>query len=307
MALDTKNYPSTFKHKMRPAVLRCRVKAFVVSFVFAALAGATLAATGLPAKKLVMLVADSECGAESTLPKFAAEYLSESFYIVTSVQRSEVHVENNVFNPLREIASADVLLLNAGRPLPEGQMLAVRRHVAAGKAVVAIRTTSISFVPSQEKIASGVKSEWPEWDVDVIGCRYSGRYSHDIHTTVIAAVPPHPISGPLNLPYLFKHALDKNDLLSPNAKPVLIGTIPGGLSKVVAWAFLRQDSGRTFYTSLGFPEDFTNLGFSEFLRNGVLWAADLAYSVRVSIPTPEINIGPVTIPAKEFPVNRIRD
>lgn len=290
-----------------PIVLRCLAKAFIMAFVLAIFAGATLAATGLPAKKLVMLIADSKCGAENTLPKFASEYLSGSFYIVTCVQHPGDYVINNTFNPLREIAAADVLLLSVGSSLPEGQMLAVRRHVTAGKAVIAIRTTSNSFVPSKEKVDSEVKSEWPEWDSDVIGCRHAFRYSDDIHATVIAAAPSHPMSGPLNLPYIFKHALDKIDLLAPNTKPILIGTIPGGLSEAMAWIVLRQDGGRTFYTALGFPEDFTNPGFSDFLRNGVLWAADLAYSVRVSIPTPEINIGPVTIPAKKFPIKGTRD
>jgi type 1 glutamine amidotransferase len=51
--------------------------------------------------------------------------------------------------------------------------------------------------------------------------------------------------------------------------------IAGEPAEPAAWTFTRADGGRTFYTSLGSPEDFRNPSFARLLKNGIFWAAGL--------------------------------
>ena len=42
----------------------------------------------------------------------------------------------------------------------------------------------------------------------------------------------------------------------------------------VAWTFNRADGGRSFYTSLGHPDDFRRPEFTRLLKNAVDWLAE---------------------------------
>ncbi len=43
----------------------------------------------------------------------------------------------------------------------------------------------------------------------------------------------------------------------------------------VAWTFIHRGGGRSFYTSLGHPDDFNTPMFQQLLSNAVYWALDL--------------------------------
>jgi hypothetical protein len=71
--------------------------------------------------------------------------------------------------------------------------------------------------------------------------------------------------------------------LKPGADVLLLGAVEGQPEEPVAWTFQRADGGRSFYTSLGHVDDFTNPAFVRLLLNAVHWAVDLPMRDDVSI------------------------
>jgi type 1 glutamine amidotransferase len=63
--------------------------------------------------------------------------------------------------------------------------------------------------------------------------------------------------------------------LQPKAHSILSGSIDGQEPEPVAWTFEHFGGGKTFFTPLGHPQDFTQPAFQRLLRNGIRWAAGL--------------------------------
>ena len=223
-------------------------------------------------QKLVMLIAEAEYSTAETLPAFAANHLEKDFCVVILIGSLEPGA--NGFDRIEEVASADLLLVSVRRRLlPPGQLDLIRRHVAAAKPVVGIRTASHAFAPSRNQAVPAGAAAWLEWDNEIMGGSYNGHYGNTDYPTITAAAPASPILRGLRLPYTLKYSLYRTSPLQPGAQPILMGTIPGHPSEPVAWTFTHRGGGRAFYTSLGIPEDFTDPGFNAFLRNAILWAA----------------------------------
>jgi type 1 glutamine amidotransferase len=142
--------------------------------------------------------------------------------------------------------------------------------------VVGIRTASHAFVLGKGQTLPAGHADWPTWDADVIGGNYANHHAKGPITQVtLAAGAPatHPILQGVPLPFTTSSTLYRNTPLRANTTPLLAGTIPGQPTEPLAWTFVRADGGRTFYTSLGGPEDFKNPAFVRLLRNGLKWAA----------------------------------
>lgn len=240
------------------------------------LALATTAALAADArKKLVMLIAEHEYETAQTLPEFAARHLAKEFRVVTvtgSLAPGEV-----AFDRINEIADADVLLVSVRRRTPpKAQLDVIRRHIAAGKPVVGIRTASHAFALSRnQKLADG-NAEWAQFDHEVIGGNYSNHHGKGPVTTATASSPEaarHPILRGVTLPFTSDATLYRNTPLRPGATALLTGTIPNQPPEPLAWTYNRPGGGKTFYTSLGGPGDFKNPAFVQLLKNGLLWAA----------------------------------
>lgn len=240
------------------------------------LAVATTAALAADArKKLVMLIAEHEYETAQTLPEFAAKHLAREFRVVTvtgSLAPGEV-----AFDKVNEIADADVLLVSVRRRTPpKAQLDVIRRHIAAGKPVVGIRTASHAFALSRnQKLAEG-NAEWAQFDHEVIGGNYSNHHKAGPLTTATASSPEaakHPILRGVTLPFTSDASLYRNTPLRPGATALLTGTIAGQPGEPIAWTYNRPGGGKTFYTSLGGPSDFKNPAFVQLLKNGLLWAA----------------------------------
>jgi type 1 glutamine amidotransferase len=242
------------------------------------LAAALLSASAFAAdtrKKLVMLIAEHEYETATTLPEFAARHLAKDFRVVTITGSLAPGV--TAFDGVNDLADADVLLVSVRRRTPpKAQLEVIRRHVAAGKPVVGIRTASHAFALSRgQKLAEG-NAEWAQFDAEVIGGNYSNHHGKGPPTRVTATdanASKHPILKGVTLPFESESSLYRNTPLKPGAKPLLTGTIPGKDPEPLAWTFSRPGGGRTFYTSLGSPSDFKNPAFVTLLRNGLLWAA----------------------------------
>ena len=235
-----------------------------------------LAASGADTrKKLVMLIAEHEYETATSLPEFAAKHLAKDFRVATIT--GSLAPGENAFESVKEIADADVLLVSVRRRTPpKAQLDAIRRHIAAGKPVVGIRTASHAFALARnQKLAEG-NAEWAQFDAEVIGGNYTGHHGKGVNTRVTssgAATEKHPILKGVTLPFESEYTLYKNTPLRPGAQSLLTGTIPGQNPEPVAWVFTRADGGKTFYTSLGGLNDFKNPSFVTFFRNGLLWAA----------------------------------
>lgn len=254
--------------------LHCRFRfaaPFLVALAFAATV-VSAAPAGDARKKIVMLISEPEYDTAKSLPEFAAKFLENDFRV--AFVSGPTPQGENTFDRVDEIADADVLLVSVRRRTPpKSQLDAIRRHVAAGKPVVGIRTASHAFALGKNQKLSEDGAEWREWDADVIGGNYANHHGKGPPTSVTAAKPGHSLLRGITLPFTSDSSLYKANPLRPGAEAVLTGTIPGQAPEPVAWTFRRRDGGRTFYTSLGGVSDFQNPAFTQLLRNGINWAA----------------------------------
>lgn len=226
-----------------------------------------------PRKKLVMLISEPEYETAKTLPVFARRHLENDFRVV--IVSGPQGGDDNAFNRMAEVVDADVLLISVRRRTPEKMELdLIRRHVAAGKPIVGIRTASHAFARAAKQNLPVGAGEWPEWDAEVLGGHYTGHYDRGPMTTIAAADEKHPILEGVPLPFTSEATLYKNNPLQPGAHAILTGTIPGQPAEPLAWTFTNSGGGRSFYISLGHPGDFDNPSFARILRNGIAWAAN---------------------------------
>jgi nicotinamidase-related amidase/type 1 glutamine amidotransferase len=227
--------------------------------------------------RLVMLIAEDEYKTEATLPAFAAKHLSQHFSVSTCFG-SETNREQIV--GIDAVAEADALLISVRRrPLPERELALIRDFVAAGKPMIGIRTASHAFSLRSNQAADGL-AVWPEFDTDVWGGSYSGHYGNELKSTIqpIDAASAHPILSAAALTENFKPggSLYKTSPLHPGSQPLLNGSIAGQEPEPIAWTFIRNDGGRSFYTSLGHIDDFSQSEFEALLSAGIHWACGLA-------------------------------
>lgn len=141
--------------------------------------------------------------------------------------------------------------------------------------MVGVCTASHAFAPAQTDIIRAGRAAWPEWDAQVIGGHYTGHHSIRLITQVTAADARHPILTGVQLPFTSKMELNRVSPLQPGAHALLTGTVDAQPPEPVAWTFTNIGGGRTFFTPLGHPEDFTNPAFTRLLANGIRWAAKL--------------------------------
>ncbi|MEX0792753.1 MAG: ThuA domain-containing protein [Pirellulaceae bacterium] len=223
---------------------------------------------------VVMVVAEKLYDTARTLPEIAVQPLGKDFR-VTVLHADEQ--QSAGIPGLEFLDEADVLLLSARRrSLPTDQMQRIRRFIAAGKPVVALRTSSHAFALRQGAPPEG-HAAWPEFDAEVIGGNYHGHYT-DGGRSSIQVVESAKTSKLLNgfepLPYRPGGDLYKTAPLAEGAELLLQGHLQDSKPEPVAWTFSRADGGKTFYTSLGHPKDFKQPGFVRLLANALHWAIE---------------------------------
>ncbi|MBX3437490.1 MAG: isochorismatase family protein [Planctomycetaceae bacterium] len=255
---------------------------------------------------VVMLIGEDEYKTEETLPKFAAEHLGSDFR-VSFVFADETDKHN--FPGIEQIQDADVLLVSVRRRTPPREQLQyVRDHVAAGKPMIGIRTASHAFALRNSHPPDGFDA-WPDFDPDVWGGHYTGHHANKIVSTlnVIDEQSEHPIlKGVSHGEFTSNGSLYKVSPLAAGTTPLLIGRIEGHPPEPAAWTFTRNNAGRSFYTSLGHPDDFESPAFARLLINAIAWASCLEVRsdrvVSAKIPDAKLNWAPITIPDKTIAV-----
>lgn len=222
---------------------------------------------------LVFVIGENEYQTWETLPEFAKKELAERGFrssFVTAPPKG-----GNDFENIDAIKTADLLFVSTRRRTPQKEMMdLIRRHLDAGKPLVAIRTASHGFdaQPPDERHAA-----WPNFDREVLGGHYLNHYGNNLLPTlrIPATSAQHPIlSGITTENFRAHHSLYRSRELVGPATPLLTGSIMVDgreVTEPVAWAN-TQANRRVFYTSLGGPEDFKEPGFRRLLLNGILWA-----------------------------------
>lgn len=224
--------------------------------------------------KIAVVINEPEYQTEQTLTKYVEENLRRD-HRIRFIYGSES--QPDTFPSISSIADADLLILSVRRRTPPKEQLdVIRDFIASGKPVIGIRTSSHAFHLRNQQPDAGF-TDWPTFDADVIGGNYTNHYGNDLVATIamVDQQVDHPILKDLDQkPFTAGGSLYKVSPLNPNATALLVGAIVGQEPEPVAWTFIRKDSGRTFYTSLGAVQDFDNASFVTLLRNAVDWALE---------------------------------
>ncbi len=220
---------------------------------------------------VVFLIGDSEYKTAETVPAWARKELEPLGVRCTFLLDDPEKPFD--FPQLATLEKADALFISIKRRgLPPAQLAAIRAFAESGKPVIGIRTASHALDP--KKPADG-EVVWPTFDRDVFGGHYENHYGKGPATIarIEEGSAAHPIltaipSGELR----FSSHLYKCRELAPSTKVLLIATVEGkpDVTEPLAWLNLG-DKRRTFYTSLGSPDDFEQPAFRRLLLNATLW------------------------------------
>ncbi len=247
---------------------------------------------------LALLISEDEYQTRQSLPEFVqAVGLRDEFRVVTLHGQDETPGK---FIDLSPLAEADLLLVSVRRlPLPLEQLEKIQQFVRSGKPVVGIRTASHAFAPREPMEAPAGWGWWPEFDAEVIGGNYSGHFGNELRPAIqptdnLNANSEQILQGCDFSGYESHGSLYRTSPLSPAASVILRGQVPGAEAEPVAWNFVRSDGGRTFYTSLGHPDDFRQPAFRQLLLNGIRWAAGVSKPNKLPAPANETSFWKAT-------------
>ena len=223
---------------------------------------------------LVVVMAEDEYETAKTLPPFVLKNFGGYFKITCVYANAE---DRNDIPGIEALNDADIAIWSIRRrTLPKLQMDIVRKYIADGKPLVAIRTTSHAFSLRNAKPEEGL-TDWPGFDREILGGNYHDHHGNDVatHVRAIEATVDHPIlQGVPTEEFRVFGSLYMNEPLSTTAAPLMVGRAEGAdKQEPVAWTHQRPNGGRVFYTSLGHPKSFDVPGFTRMLRNATYWAA----------------------------------
>lgn len=181
---------------------------------------------------------------------------------------------------IEQLSYADVAMLAVRRrPLPPGQMAVVRKYIAAGKPLVALRTASHAFGPRTGEKEEGLE-QWSDFDSQVLGGHYGGHYGKtrpNGPTTLVWVEPDmkdHPVVAGIPAGKLTVRSwLYKCSPISPGTEVLMSGAVADQSElQPVTVARTTSASGRVVYISLGHPGDFKLDWFNRMLAQAVDWA-----------------------------------
>jgi type 1 glutamine amidotransferase len=236
---------------------------------------------------IVFVTGDHEYGSERSMPALAKQ-LEEKFGFRTKVLYAtkpdgtkDENYEQNIPG-LEELKKADLaVFFLRWRALPKEQVSFIDDYLKSGKPLMGFRTTSHSFHyppgdPLEKWNAFGefAFGTPPGW-----GAFGHSHYGHAASTdvTTIPDEKNHPILKGVNTPFHVRswlyHVLPKYP--APGSTPLLMGTAVNpdrqAIPNPVAWTFKTLWGARSFYTSMGHPEDFSVEPFQRLVVNAVFW------------------------------------
>ncbi|WP_339924758.1 BNR-4 repeat-containing protein [uncultured Cyclobacterium sp.] len=224
-------------------------------------------------KKITFLISKDPDNYEAdlTIPYFAMKLAKESGF-ETEVILGEGKRNEFKLPALEKNMDSDLLVFFLRRvALSSDQMQLIKNHIAAGKPVLGIRTANHAFTVREGDIPSGYE-DWENFVPEVLGHENKGYGAAREPTQVVTKqkpgkkilkdIPGGKWESQGNL-YLIGNTLDNK------AKVILSGTSDGKTNPI---AYTRKfGKSRVFYTSLGYPTDFTHPYFIQFLKNAIDW------------------------------------
>ena len=220
---------------------------------------------------VAVMVSDDHYDADKLLPKLMERLGEENGWDIAIVHG---HGTPN-FRNTEAIDNADVLVIFIRRLAPPKEQLnRVRKFVASGRGLVAIRTTSHGFYPGTRDIAEG-HDAWTVFDREVLGSAYSGHGPNEGGSTIenVAALSNSPILKDV-LPNTW-HSESSLYFFVPVKDDVTIYQTGSIKDKEMPLTWTRlHDKTRVAYTSLGHQKDFEVPTFQILLRNMVNWAKE---------------------------------
>ncbi len=261
--------------------------------IFLALAILALTSICVPAAEkskphIVFVTGDHEYGSERSMPALAAE-LEKKFGFKTTVlyavnekgDRDENYEKNIAGLEALEHADLAVFFLR-WRLLPKDQVAMIQKYLDSGKPVMGFRTTSHSFhYPKGDELehwnafgefAFGTP---PGWGGAAAHTHYGHTSSTDV--SIIPAAAGNPILTGVQTNFHVRSWLYRVLPKYPpaDAVPLLMGKSVkpehSAIDNPVAWTYHTEKGGRSFYTSMGHPEDFQEESFQHLVVNAIHW------------------------------------
>ena len=238
---------------------------------------ATANAADAPAKlpKLVIFAAEDEYKTEESLPAFARKHLAAGFAVKVVLADAK---DRSRVKGLDELKGADLLLLSVRRkPLHKDDMAIVKAYLAAGKPLVAIRTSCHAFAPRKEEKLPESTVEWPTFDADILGCNYANHYAQTIVTKISFApgdeAKKHPMLAGIPESFESKSGMYKLKPLAKDCVPLLVARSGENPEEPLAWVREKgADHGRITFIALAHASDFANEVYPKLLANACRWA-----------------------------------
>lgn len=227
---------------------------------------------------VVFLISEDPLNYEAhiTIPPFADSLQKAGLFNTTVLKGSGKH-ESFRFQSLDALDKADVLVVFCRRvALPHAQMEKIRSFIKSGKPVVGIRTANHGF-SVREKLAVEGHEGWWGFVPDILGHENKG-YEPEPLGTLVEVKPEnagHPIlKGIAQKPWKSSGSTYKvSPLIDPKAVVLLTGSTPN-VKEPAAWTRKNDYGGKVFYTSLGYPKDFSESQFRQLVVNALTWAAN---------------------------------
>lgn len=258
-------------------------------------------ARGAAGRHIVFVCGDHEYGGESTLPLLAGE-LEKRYGFRTTVLRAhpDQNAEENIPG-LEALDAADLAVFYLRwRRLPAGQVMHIEKYLKSGKPLFGFRTSSHSFrYPDGHPLRA-----YNSWGSEAFGTPpgWGGdghtHFGHESSTDVriLPAAAKHPILTGVAASFHARSWLYRVLPKWPpaDAERLLEGTAvnPNKAAEPnpVAWTWKNRYGARTFYTSLGHPDDFRLEPFQRLVTNALHWSlgmpAPKKWSGRMAIDVP---------------------
>jgi type 1 glutamine amidotransferase len=239
---------------------------------------------------VVFVTGDHEYSSERTMPLLAAAletnfgFRTKVLYATEPSGRRNEGYEKNIPG-LENLKSADLAIFFLRfRQLPQEQLDYIQQYLDSGKPLMGFRTASHSFLyPANDprarwnafgEVAFGTPPGW--------GAAGHTHFGHESSTDVTWA--PHAEGNPL-LQGVDKsfHVRSWLYRVLPHYPPrdatwLLVGTAINpdkpAEPNPVAWTWKTKQGARSFYTSMGHPNDFGQEPFQRLVVNAVFWALD---------------------------------
>lgn len=281
-----------------------------LALLLLAIISQTVSAAGGEKPHVVFVVGTTHYAPQVSMPVLAKEMERFGFRTTVVIPPGDPEEnKNGVGLPgLEVLEQADVVVFfTRFLTLDDEQAAHIERYVKSGKAIVALRTSTHSFIYDKEH----PRFFWNDgFGEKVLGTAYRAHMSGTTMCEPVKKAKAHPIlSGVGEGKFESSGSLYLTDL-EAGCEPLVVGTgsiksagvregrfgtmyLQETETDIVAWTWQNDFGAKVFASSFGHVDDFGSPQIMRILVNGIHWAAD----VPVPKPDAEINTFALEDPA----------